>query len=121
MEIKHMATEMIIESCMDPKGFNCCLQKKNGSIHIVTNFKRTLNKVLVSLDPYLVPRIDHLFNKIGEGNKYFVSLDLQSGYWQIVIDEGDRHKTAFMWRDQCYQYMCLAFDLTSTRQSSPIA
>ena len=80
---------------------------------MVATFKRTLNKVLVDLDPYPVPRIDHLFHRIGEGNKYFASLDLRSGYWQIKIDERDRHKTAFTWRNQ---YTRLAFGLTSGGQ-----
>ena len=92
------------------------VRKKNGSVHVVANFKRTINKVLVDLDPYPMPRIDHLFNRIGEGNKYFASLNLRSGYWQIEIDERDRHKTAFTWRDRCYLYTCLAFDLTSAGQ-----
>ena len=58
-------------------------------------------------------RINHLFNRIGEGNKYFPSFDLCSSCWQIKIDERDRHKTAFTWRDRCYQYTRLAFGLTS--------
>ena len=38
------------------------------------------------------------------------------GYWQIEINVRDRHKTAFVWRDRCYQYTRLAFDLTSAGQ-----
>ena len=118
-EIKCMATESIIESCTNPRGFNSpvfAVRKKNGSVRVVANFKRTLNKVLVDVDSYPMPRINHLFNKIGEGNKYFASLDLCSGYWQREIDERDRHKTAFTWRDRCYQYTRLAFGLTSAGQ-----
>ena len=114
-----MATEGIIEPCHDPKGFNSpvfAVRKKNGTIRVVANFKRTLNKVLVDLDPYPMPRIDQLFHKIGQGNKYFATLDLRSGYWQIKIDERDRHKTAFTWKDKCYQYTRLAFSLTSAGQ-----
>ena len=116
VEIKRMATEGIIESCTNPRGFNSpvfAVRKKNGAVHVVANIKRTPNKVLVDLDPYPMPRIDHLFNRIGEGNKYFASLDIRSGYWQIETNERDRHKTAFTWRDRCYQYTRLAFDLTS--------
>ena len=112
-------TEGIIESCTNPRGFNSlgfAVCKKNGSVRVVANFKRTLNKVLVDLDPYPMPQIDHLFKRIDEGNKYFASIDLRSGYWQIEIDERDRHKTAFTWRDRCYQYTRLAFGLTSAGQ-----
>ena len=54
---------------------------------MVASFKKTLNKVLVDLDPYPIPTIDSTFNKIGEGKKYFSTLDLRNSYWQIVIDE----------------------------------
>ena len=115
-EMKHMATERIIESCIDSKSFNSpvfAVCKKKWIDPRIANFKRIINKLLVDFEPYPTPRIDHLFNKIGEGNKYFASLDLRSGYWQIVIDERDRYKTAFTWRDRYYQYTCLAFGLTS--------
>ena len=111
-----MAVEEIIETCHNPRGFNSqvfAVRKKNGTIRVVANFKRTLNKDLVDLDPYPTPRIDQLFHKIGEGNKYFATLDLRSVYWQIVIYERDRHKTAFTWNDRCYQYTWLAFNHTS--------
>ena len=39
-----------------------------------------------------------------------------NGYWQIEIDERDRHKTAFTWSDRCYQYTRLAFGLISAGQ-----
>ena len=83
-QIDCMAAEGIIEICHNPKGFNSpvfAVRKKNDTIRVVVNFKRTLNKVLVDLDPYPTPRIDQLFHKIGEGNEYFATLDLHSGYW----------------------------------------
>ena len=83
-EIDRIATEGIIEPCHDPKGFISpvfAVRKKNGTIRVVANFKRTLNKVVVDHDPYPMPRIDQLFHKIGEGNKHFATLDLRSGYW----------------------------------------
>ena len=51
-------------------------------------------------------------------NEYFASLDLRSSYWQIVINEWNRHKTAFTWRARCYQYTRLTFGLTSAGQIS---
>lgn len=57
--------------------------------------------------------MDQPLYKIGEGNKYFASLDLKSGYWQIVIEECSRYKITFTWRDQCFQSTRLLLRLTS--------
>ena len=118
-EIKRMATEGIIESCTNPRGFNSLIfavRKKNKLVGVVANFKRILNKILIDLDPYSMPRIDHSVNRIGKGNKFFTSLDPCSGYWRMEIDKRDRHKTAFTWKDRGYQYTRLAFGLTTAGQ-----
>ena len=115
-EIQRMLSEGIIELCKDAKGFNVpvyAVRKENGAVRVVANLKRTLNTVLKDQDPYPIPLMDHLFHKIGEGNEYFASLDLKSGYWQIEIEQCDQHKTAFTWGDRYFQYTRLAFGLTS--------
>lgn len=43
---------------------------------------------------YPLPRIDDLLGALG-GAKYFSSLDLASGYWQVPLDENARPKSAF--------------------------
>ena len=99
-EMDRMFNLGIIEECKDPKGFNSpvfAVRKSNGKVRVVANFKDTLNRCLKDLDPYPMPTIDSLFNQIGNGNKYFASLDLKSGYWQIPIQEDERYKTAFTW------------------------
>ena len=115
-EIQKMIKQKIIEPCEDPKGFNSpvfAVRKANGATRVVANFKATLNRVLVNPDPFPMPSMDTIFHKIGNGNKYFASMDLLKGYWQCQIDTADRHKTAFTWEGQCYQYTRLAFGLTS--------
>ena len=118
-DIKEMLKKNVIEECKDPKGWSSpvfAVRKADGSIRTVANFKPTLNRCLVDLDPYEMPNIERLFSKIGMGNQYFAKLDLKSGFWQIEIDERDRHKTAFMWNNQTYQYRKLAFGLTTAGQ-----
>ena len=39
------------------------------------------------------------------GATFFTTLDLFSGFWQIEIDENDRHKTAFSCEFGHYQYI----------------
>lgn len=43
--------------------------------------------------------------------KYFSSIILRSGYWQIAIDNMDREKTAFVIPDSLYQFKVMPFSL----------
>ena len=45
-------------------------------------------------DAYNLPRVDDTIDTL-IGSKYFSKLDLRSGYWQVEVDEADKHKTAF--------------------------
>ena len=45
---------------------------------------RKLNDVTIK-DAYSLPRIDHCLDTL-QNAKYFSTLDLQSGYWQISIN-----------------------------------
>jgi hypothetical protein len=45
-------------------------------------------------DAYPLPRIDNALDSL-QGAKYFSSLDLAQGYYQVPIAEEDCHKTAF--------------------------
>ena len=40
------------------------------------------------------PRIDEILDQLG-GARYFSTLDLASGYWQVPLREEDMEKTAF--------------------------
>ena len=46
-------------------------------------------------DVYPLPRVDDILVALGEA-KYFTSLDLASGYWQIGLDRDARQKSAFV-------------------------
>lgn len=54
---------------------------------------RRLNSVTVK-DAYPLPRADESFDSLS-GAKYFCTLDLASGFWQVVEQPKDRPKTAF--------------------------
>jgi hypothetical protein len=54
---------------------------------------RALNSITVK-NRYTISRIDDLLDAVA-GSSYFTSLDLTSGYHQILISEEDRPKTAF--------------------------
>jgi hypothetical protein len=45
---------------------------------------------------------------------YFSTLDMASGYWQILIDPADRHKTAFITKYGLFEHVRLAMGLCNS-------
>ena len=47
--------------------------------------------------------------------RYFSTLDLVSGYWQVPLDQDAREKSAFVTRGGLWQWKVLLFGLTSAQ------
>lgn len=59
---------------------------------VVVDFRK-LNSHTIG-DAYPLPRIDDILDQLSH-SKYFTTLDLASGYHQVLIEEQDKEKTAF--------------------------
>ncbi len=68
------------------------VRKKDGSLRICVDY-RQLNLRTVR-DAFPLPRIEEALDSLSHA-KYFSSLDLTSGYWQVEVAEDDKCKTAF--------------------------
>ena len=55
-------------------------------------FRKLNNKTIK--DAYAIPRVEDILHLLARA-KFFSKLDLRSGYWQVEIEEKDKHKTAF--------------------------
>ncbi len=71
---------------------------------------RALNSVKIK-DKYPIPNIQLLIIDSLHGAKYFSTLDLLSGYWQIEIAEKHKYKTAFICEYGLYEFNCMPFGL----------
>ncbi len=85
------------------------VRKKDGTIHFCVDYHK-LN-VATHKDAYLLPRIDDILEGL-RGAKYFCSIDVASGYWQIKVADKDREKTAFGSHLGLYEFLCMPFGLT---------
>ena len=68
------------------------VRKKNGKLRFCVDF-RELNAKTVR-DSYALPRIDELLDNLS-GYRYFSTLDMWSGYYQVQLEEQDKRRTAF--------------------------
>jgi hypothetical protein len=72
---------------------------------------RKLNSI-TKKDSFPLPRIDDVLDLL-HGQKYFSTLDLASGYWQIEMDDSSKEKTAFIVDNNLYEWNRLSFGLTN--------
>ena len=82
--------------------------KKDGTYRFCVDFRR-LNTVTTK-DVYPLPRIDDILDTLGEA-KYFSSLDLASGYWQVELDPESRQKAAFTTYCGLFEFVRMPFGL----------
>lgn len=83
------------------------LVKKDGEVRWCVEY--CLNNLTVK-DAYPLPKIKECLNVLG-GATMFSTFDLQSGYWQIALDDKDRQKTAFITKWGLYEYTRMPFGL----------
>ena len=85
------------------------VKKKDGSLRFCVDF-RQLNMATIK-DAQPIPRIDDLLDAL-HGARWFSTLDLKSGYWQVPIQERGKEKTAFRTSSgQLFEFNQVPFDL----------
>ena len=102
----------ILEPSQSPYGAPVLfVPKPNGrGLRLCVDY-RALNSITIK-NRCTIPRIDDLLDAVS-GSQYFTSLDLTSGYHQILISEEDRPKTAFRTPFGHFQFKVLIEGLTN--------
>lgn len=78
------------------------VMKPNGEIRLTVNMQFLNN--LVEDNEYTLPHIQRIYEKT-QGHKWFTIIDLKDGYFQILVKPEDKHKTAFHFENQLYQFV----------------
>ena len=83
-------------------------QKKDGKPRFCVDY-RELNKVMKA-DRYPIPNIEEILEEL-KGHKYFTTLDLFSGYWQIRVAEELKEVTTFTCKLGTFCFEVMPFGL----------
>ena len=82
--------------------------KKDGGTRFCVDYHK-LNLATVK-DAYPLPRIDDTLDMLA-GKRWFSTLDLASGYWQVSLSPEARCKTAFATHSGLFQFRVMLFGL----------
>ena len=108
-QIDEMLKKDVIQPSSSPWASGIVMvTKKDGSKRFCVDYRK-LNDITVK-DAYPLPRIDAALDQLS-GAGWFSCLDLNSGYWQVEVDEADRAKTAFVSRRGLFEFKTMPFGL----------
>ncbi len=110
-EIECMLTQGVIERAMSEWACPVVIVLKHDGSALFCVDCRKLNACTIR-ESYPTPRIEDCIDSLGE-SKIFTTLDCNSGYCQILIDEADRNKTAFLSHMGSYRFTRMQFGLTN--------
>ncbi|GFN74261.1 Pol polyprotein, partial [Plakobranchus ocellatus] len=103
-----LTREIIVPSSSPYAAPIVVVRKKSGEIRLCCDYRK-LNEV-TRKDAFPLPRIEECLDALG-GSKYFSTLDLASGYHQMMMHPEDEEKTAFTTPFGLYHWKRLPFGL----------
>ena len=99
---------------MAPHGFASIIDnlrrcaKKDGTTRFCVNYWQL--KTVTKTDVFPLPRVDDSLDQLSQSH-HFTTLDLASGYWQVLIDPASKEKTAFVTHSGLYEFSVMPFGL----------
>jgi len=109
-ELTKLIEKKLIEpSCSEWSSPVVLVPKKNGKWRMCVDYRK-VNDMTIK-DSYALPYIDEIFDSL-HGSIIFSTIDLYSGYHQILMDEESIEVTSFTTRFGNYQFKVMPFGLT---------
>jgi hypothetical protein len=85
------------------------VKKKKGDWRLCVDYRK-LNAYTIK-NKYPLPIIEELFEEL-HGAQWFTTLDLKSGFHQILVQPEDQYKTAFQTHHGHFEYKVMPYGLT---------
>ena len=121
-EVDQMVGDMLDQGVIEPSSSPWAspmvlVWKKDGGMRFCVDYRR-LNHV-TKLDEFPLPRIDDTLDLLA-GGRYFTTLYLASGYWQVAMDPASQEKTAFTTYSGLYEFRKMPFGLVNAPRHSNV-
>jgi len=100
--------DVISPSCSPWAAPIVAVRKPDSSIRLCIDY-RQLNAI-TKKDAFPLPRVDDAIDAMA-GARYFSTLDLAAGYWQVELDEAAKAKSAFVTPFGLYEWNRMPFGL----------
>ena len=109
--IRHDLSKMLARGIIERSQSSYCspilsVPKPDGSRRLCVDFRRLNSQT--QKDVYPMPSIEETLNRLSQ-SRVFSTLDLVSGFYQIPLDKKDKHKTAFQFDGELYQFTVMPF------------
>ncbi len=82
--------------------------KTDGSVRFCVDYRKV--NAVSKFDAYPMPRVDELLDRLGT-TRFYSTLDLTKGYWQIPLSPLSKEKSAFTTPFGLHQFVTLPFGL----------
>ena len=108
-----MLEQNLIEHSTSPYGAPVLLVKKPDKTWRFCVDYRALNAITIK-NSHALPRIDDLLDSI-QGAKFFSSMDLLQGFYQLPLQDSDKAKTAFKTNFGHFQFRVVSMGLSNAQ------